>query len=64
MQYGVVVVGATWKKPVTLDLGTRSVPRSEWTLVDTRQPIDALRLATPGSGITGSCCSGPRDTAT
>ncbi len=44
-----IPAGATWKRPVALDEGILRLPKSEWTLVDTRQPIDALRLATPGA---------------
>ncbi len=44
-----IPAGATWMRPVTPDEGTMRLPKSDWKLVETRQPIDALRLATPGA---------------
>ena len=44
-----IPAGATWMRPVTPDEGTMRLPKSDWKLVATRQPIDALRLATPGA---------------
>ena len=42
--------GHVWSgRPVTRDEGTLRLPKSESKLVETRQPIDALRLATPGA---------------
>lgn len=44
-----IPAGTPWRKPVAPDGGPLRLPVSEWVLADQRQPIDVLRLTTPGA---------------